>query len=168
MLSQQRSTQHPAAIRLRSQIALLTLVDSYHSITRSQELPPSLTPSLFLLAMDLRKVRVEVVIISTACAGLLGAAYAVLSYFRKRDFYNIPAVQGGYPFFGQVFTMLKGSPWDTMTEWAREYGGIFRFHLFGSDAVVISDPGILKVVLSTKLSNFKKDGRSLSPHHMPL
>ena len=55
--------------------------------------------------------------------------------------------------------MLAGSPWDTMTEWAREYGGIFRLQIFGSEAVVISDPKLLKVVLSTKLSNFKKDGR---------
>lgn len=44
-----------------------------------------------------------------------------------------------------------------MTDWARIYGGIFRIHLFGSDAVVISDPHILKIVLSTKLSNFRKD-----------
>ena len=117
-------------------------------------------------AMDLRKARVELVAISTACAGLLGAAYALLSYLQKRDFYQIPAVQGGYPFFGQVFKMLRGSPWDTMTDWAREYGGIFRFQLFGSDAVVISDPSILKVVLSTKLSNFKKDGRQSLHYRM--
>jgi beta-ring hydroxylase len=30
-------------------------------------------------------------------------------------------------------------------------------HIFGSDAVVVSDPEYLKLVLSTKLSNFKKD-----------
>ena len=96
--------------------------------------------------------------VSSACL-TLGALYAIGTYFRKRDFYRIPAVRGGYPFFGQVFDMLAGSPWDTMTEWAREYGGIFRLQIFGSEAVVISDPKLLKVVLSTKLSNFKKDGR---------
>lgn len=34
---------------------------------------------------------------------------------------------------------------------------MYRVHIFGSDAVVISDPKYLKMVLSTKLSNFKKD-----------
>ena len=30
---------------------------------------------------------------------------------------KIPRVKGGMPFFGQVFEMIKGSPWDTMTLW---------------------------------------------------
>ena len=77
--------------------------------------------------------------------------------FRLAGFHAIPYVKGGYPFFGVVFAMVQGSPWDIMTEWARQYGGMFRLHLFGSDAVVISDPNALKIVLSTKLSNFKKD-----------
>eukprot|EP01035_Chromulina_nebulosa_P020002 gene20002-25975_t len=70
---------------------------------------------------------------------------------------NIPRVKGGYPFFGQVFKMVSGSPWDTMTEWSRIYGSIYQFHLFGSDAVVVSDPELLRIILSTKLSIFKKD-----------
>jgi cytochrome P450 len=70
---------------------------------------------------------------------------------------NIPAVKGGYPFFGQVFTMIKGSPWDTMTEWALKYGRVYRFILFGYESVVVSDPGLLKTILFTKLSCFRKD-----------
>jgi cytochrome P450 len=86
-----------------------------------------------------------------------GALYLLRTYLANRKFYLIPAIAGGYPFFGQVFEMMRGSPWDLMTDWARVYGGIFRLHLFGSTAVIISDPKLLKVVLSTKLSNFKKD-----------
>lgn len=70
---------------------------------------------------------------------------------------TIPLVKGGVPFIGQVFTLLKGSPWDTFTEWMLEYGNIYRFQLFGRDSVFVSDPEMLKIILSTKMSKFKKD-----------
>ena len=69
----------------------------------------------------------------------------------------VPRVQHGLPFFGQVFIMLKGSPWDTMARWALEYGTFYKLHLFGKDSYVVSDPALLKVFLNSKLSNFKKD-----------
>ena len=70
---------------------------------------------------------------------------------------TLPAVKGGWPFLGQVFTMVKGSPWDTMTKWVIEYGTIYKFHLFGADAVCVSDPTLLRIMLQTNMLNFKKD-----------
>ena len=75
----------------------------------------------------------------------------------KRRGKPIPSVQNGLPFFGQVFTMLKGSPWDTMAAWSLEYGTFYRLHLFGKDSYVVSDPALLKVFLNSRLSVFKKD-----------
>ena len=69
----------------------------------------------------------------------------------------VPHVLEGLPFFGQMFQMLKGSPWDTMAKWALEYGTIYKLTLFGSEAYVVSDPTLLKVVLNSRLSVFKKD-----------
>lgn len=69
----------------------------------------------------------------------------------------VPQIRHGLPFFGHVFTMLKGSPWDQMARWAVEYGTFYKLHLFGSDAYVVSDPDLLKIILQTKLSIFKKD-----------
>jgi len=95
---------------------------------------------------------------SLLCAGVL--LLSLLWLLRKNPSAGskaIPSVKGGLPFFGQVFTMIKGSPWDTMTRWMLEYGGIFTFHLFGSDAVCVSDPDLLKIILATKLKIFKKD-----------
>ena len=57
---------------------------------------------------------------------------AILSSNINRYLMGLPAVQGSLPFFGQVFTMIKGSPWDTMATWVHEYGTVFTFHLFGS------------------------------------
>ncbi len=90
---------------------------------------------------------------------VIAALVAVVVYrtlFKSKDD-NIPSVQGGLPFFGHVFTMLKGTPWGTMADWMLEYGGIYKFRLFGSDAIAISDPKLLAVVLNHKMSTFKKD-----------
>ena len=48
--------------------------------------------------------------------GLLLAAilyYYIYDYLRGQ-YMGLPTVSGGYPFFGQVFEMIRGSPWDTM------------------------------------------------------
>lgn len=76
---------------------------------------------------------------------------------QKRLGFNVPSVVGGLPFFGMVFQMLKGSPWDTMASWAQEYGHVFSFHIFGSDSLCVSDPKVLHYILHTKMSVFKKD-----------
>eukprot|EP00598_Pedospumella_elongata_P007499 CAMPEP_0184967488 /NCGR_PEP_ID=MMETSP1098-20130426/849_1 /TAXON_ID=89044 /ORGANISM="Spumella elongata, Strain CCAP 955/1" /LENGTH=438 /DNA_ID=CAMNT_0027488957 /DNA_START=237 /DNA_END=1553 /DNA_ORIENTATION=+ len=44
-----------------------------------------------------------------------------------------------------------------MASWVQEYGKIYRIQLFGSDAIIVSDPDLLKVILATKLNTFKKD-----------
>ncbi len=90
---------------------------------------------------------------------IIGAVVLVIFFllFGKKRITSIPSVQGGLPFFGQMFIMLKGSPWDTMASWVQEYGKIYRIQLFGSDAIIVSDPNLLKVILATKLNTFKKD-----------
>lgn len=81
----------------------------------------------------------------------------IVSYQLKLSKMKVPSVGGGLPFIGHAFTMIKGSPWDTMSRWVLEYGMIYKFHLFGSDAVCVSDPALLKIILQTKLAIFKKD-----------
>ena len=95
------------------------------------------------------------IFIITGFIAFLPLLIARLSASRKGK--PVPQVRDGLPFFGHVFTMLKGSPWDQMARWAVEYGTFYKLHLFGSDAYVVSDPELLKIVLQTKLSVFKKD-----------
>jgi cytochrome P450 len=83
--------------------------------------------------------------------------FKILDRQRKLRLLNAAPVKGGIPFLGNVLEMINGSPWDVMTAWSQKYGRIYRFHMFGSDAIVISDPASLKVILNTKLSIFRKD-----------
>eukprot|EP01041_Mallomonas_annulata_P012731 gene12731-26816_t len=84
-------------------------------------------------------------------------AFLYLRMSIRRKKIGLPLVQGGLPVLGQVFVMLKGSPWDTMTAWALKYGMSYSFHLFGSDPICVADPKLLKVILHTKMTVFKKD-----------
>ena len=92
---------------------------------------------------------------------IIGAVVAIVViykiFFGQRTVKGVPMVKGGLPFFGHVFTMLKGSPWDSMAKWVGEYGRIYKVLLFGSEAIFVADPALLKVVLQTKLNTFKKD-----------
>ena len=91
--------------------------------------------------------------ISVITTFIIGCALVIiLSRLKSRiKGKRVPQVEKGLPFFGHVFTMLKGSPWDQMARWAIEYGTFYKLHLFGSDAYVVSDPALLKIVLQTKL-----------------
>lgn len=51
-------------------------------------------------------------------------AYLIRQYLANLEYYRIPLVQGGLPFFGVVFEMVKGSPWDSLAKWARKYGTV--------------------------------------------
>ena len=53
---------------------------------------------------------------------------------------KMPAVQGGWPFFGQVFTMVKGSPWDTMANWSDEYVNMCIFRGLYLCSIVVLFP----------------------------
>ena len=81
---------------------------------------------------------------------------AIFITLRKKNM-KFPVVKGGYPILGHVFTMLKGTPWGTMSNWIKDYGLTYQFHLFGSDCLSVADPEFLKFILHTKLTNFKKD-----------
>ena len=52
---------------------------------------------------------------------------------------------------GQAPKLANGAPWDVMTAWAKEYGSIYRFKIFGKENVVVSDPAYMKEVMRNKV-----------------
>lgn len=59
--------------------------------------------------------------------------------------------RGGWPVLGQALELADGAPWDVMTRWARAYGKIYQFPLFGHVNVVLSDPAYMREVMRTKV-----------------
>ena len=100
---------------------------------------------------------ITVFVIIVPVVAILFFLYSFAKNMIRSHKLTMPSVKGGWPFLGQVFAMVKGSPWDTMTQWVMEYGTIYKFHLFGADAVCVSDPTLLRVMLQTNMLTFKKD-----------
>ena len=70
---------------------------------------------------------------------------------------HIPSPKGRVPLLGHALKLLKGNVWDTFTEYAKDFGAIYRMHVLGRVYVVLSDPKHIKYVLSTNLKNYRKD-----------
>lgn len=58
---------------------------------------------------------------------------------------------------GPALKLAAGAPWDTMIRWAKEYGSIYKFSLFGQVNVVMSDPSFMKEVMRTKVRSAHLD-----------
>jgi cytochrome P450 len=97
------------------------------------------------------------ILVALIVAAALYGVMILIDAERKRIKMNCPNVAGGVPLFGQAFKMLAGSPWDLMNDWAKQYGAVFSFYLFGSNAIAVHDPEVLKVILQTKVHVFRKD-----------
>lgn len=57
---------------------------------------------------------------------------------------------------GPALKLAEGAPWDTMTRWAKQYGSIYKFSLFGNVNVVLSDPSFMKEVMRTKVRTARR------------
>lgn len=80
-----------------------------------------------------------------------------LLYRFKAAADGIPEVSGGLPILGVALRMIRGAPWDLMSDWATEYGGLYKFFLFGQWCVGVADPVGLEEVMRSKLRCFEKD-----------
>ncbi len=75
---------------------------------------------------------------------------------------KIPLIPGGLPLLGHILEMLKGAPWDIMTDWILTRGPIIRFKFFFGNFVAINDHNMIKHVFNSNFRNYPKD---LSTYH---
>lgn len=81
----------------------------------------------------------------------------------EREIKSIPEVPGALPVFGHLFEMLKGPPWDIISQWVLDHGPIVRFSFFGNHIVGISDRDMLKRALQSKFQVYRKDTDTYAP-----
>eukprot|EP01138_Halocafeteria_seosinensis_P014356 gb/GECG01014657.1/.p1 GENE.gb/GECG01014657.1/~~gb/GECG01014657.1/.p1 ORF type:complete len:506 (+),score=39.52 gb/GECG01014657.1/:1-1518(+) len=60
------------------------------------------------------------------------------------------------PIVGHIPYLLK-APWLQFDRWAREYGTIYRYFIWGNPMVVVSEPEEVKKILTTQNKQFPKD-----------
>jgi cytochrome P450 len=79
------------------------------------------------------------------------AVYLVIA--RKKDDPRLPPGPKGYPLFGNILDIDTEKMHLKLTQWAKEYGDIFSIKLFGTRAIVISSPELIREALITKPFN---------------
>jgi cytochrome P450 len=88
-------------------------------------------------------------ILLTLCIGIV--VYWVIT--RKRDDPRLPPGPKGYPLLGNIMDIDTDYMHLKLTEWAKEFGDIFSIKLFGTRAIVISSPELIRETLITKPYN---------------
>lgn len=75
-------------------------------------------------------------VLLAALAGLVFIFLYKILFRHSWKYDGIPAVAGRLPLVGNVFDMTKTHL--VLTEWAKTYGSVFRFNLFGEEIVVLN------------------------------
>lgn len=72
----------------------------------------------------------------------------------------IPKVPTRVPFIGHFIDLVVGTPWTTMRRWFDTPERIASFSFFGETYILVADPELLRRVLATNVTNYKKDERT--------
>ena len=75
------------------------------------------------------------IVLSTVVGFLIILVYNIL-FRHNRKYADIKAVSGRIPIIGNVFDMTRTHL--VLTDWAKSYGDIFRFNLYGEEVVVLN------------------------------
>jgi cytochrome P450 len=94
---------------------------------------------------------------AAAMVGVLVLKLVASEVFVSLRCRHIPCPKGRIPLLGHALTLLKGNVWDTFTNYATQYGSIYRMHVLGRVFIVLADPQHIKHVLSTNIKNYRKD-----------
>lgn len=72
----------------------------------------------------------------------------------------VPRIPTKVPFVGHFVDLIAGTPWTTMKRWAQCPERIAAFDFFGETYILVADPELLRRVLATNVTNYKKDART--------
>lgn len=84
---------------------------------------------------------------------LLVLLHLLKPYFKHPDkLSDVPAVGGRWPVFGNLFDMSRTHT--VLTDWSKQYGGVFRFNMYGEEIVVLNDFESIHEALVSRGSDF--------------
>ena len=90
------------------------------------------------------------IVLSIIVGFLIILVYNIL-FRHNRKYGDIKAVSGRIPIVGNVFDMTRTHL--VLTDWAKSYGDIFRFNLYGEEVVVLNSFEAIHEALVSKGSD---------------
>ncbi len=75
-------------------------------------------------------------------------------WLARRSALPLPPGPKGYPLIGNAFDIPHHYPWLTYAEWARNYGDVFSFSVFGKTTIVLSSLEAVTELLEKRSSNY--------------
>ncbi|KAF9560813.1 putative CyP450 monooxygenase [Agrocybe pediades] len=85
----------------------------------------------------------------------LAILVVLVTYAWRRRSRNVllPPGPPGYPIIGNVYDIPQGYAWQTYNEWAKTYGDIFRFEVFGQTTIILNSLKAAMELLDKRSSN---------------
>ncbi|KJA26070.1 hypothetical protein HYPSUDRAFT_36932 [Hypholoma sublateritium FD-334 SS-4] len=94
------------------------------------------------------------------------ALYLLKGWLARRSTLSLPPGPKGYPFIGNVYDIPHHYPWLTYTEWARIYGDVFSFSVFGKTTVVLNSIEAVTELLEKRSSNYSDRPRMVMANEL--
>jgi hypothetical protein len=82
------------------------------------------------------------------------ASYVLVTWARKRRALPLPPGPTGYPIIGNVYDIPHHYAWLTYADWAKKYGDVVSYSVFGRVTVVLNSLEATTELLEKRSSNY--------------
>ena len=84
----------------------------------------------------------------------LATLYILRIWLNKRRKLPLPPGPMGYPVIGNIYDVPHHYTWLEYTKWARTYGDLFSYTIFGSTTIVLNSLEDVTELLEKRSSNY--------------
>ncbi|KAF8202965.1 cytochrome P450 [Pholiota molesta] len=94
------------------------------------------------------------------------ASYVLVTWARKRRALPLPPGPTGYPIIGNVYDIPHHYAWLTYADWAKKYGDVVSYSVFGRVTVVLNSLEATTELLEKRSSNYSDRPRMIMANEL--
>jgi len=112
----------------------------------------------------LEKLSLSIIMASNVSLYLLASIVTVFLYIRKKRSPLLPLPPGphGYPVIGNVYDIPQEYAWIAYSKWAKKYGNIMHFNIFGTHTIILNSIKSATDLLDKRSFNYSDRPRMVS------
>lgn len=89
--------------------------------------------------------------------------YLLGAHIRKRKRAPLPPGPAGHPIIGNLFELPHSYPWLAYADWAKQYGDVASFKVFGRPAIIVSSAKAATELFEKRSTNYSDRPRMVRP-----